>query len=296
MVKYDNTNKEWDKVLVEGSKRKLIGDSWKSRNTLDSFAHDKQRKVFLKILKLYQNPTLLTLGDGRYGNDAKYFIENGIKTHASDIADKLLAIANENGFINDFSKQNAEDLSFGNEQFDFIIIKEALHHCPRPQLAISEMLRCSRIGIFISEPRDIFIDSTWFSKIIFSIYKVLKKRDYPKHVYETVGNYTFTFSEREIEKASLSLQFHNIAFKSINTSQIPGMEFVDLNSKKPQDKRKIRFWKFKVRLFDLLTSLGLMKSLVISSVIFKDKPSQKLKNQMKKDGWLFPDLPRNQYL
>ena len=296
MVKYDSTDKEWDKVLIEGSNRKLIGDSWLRETTLDSYAHDRQRKVFIKILKFYRNPSLLTLGDGRYGNDAKYFIKNGIRTHASDIADKLLKIANENGFINEYSCQNAEDLTFKKEEFDFILIKEALHHCPRPQVAISEMLRCAKIGIFISEPRDLFIDSTWFSKIILFIYKILKNKIYPKHVYETVGNYTFTFSQREIEKASLSLHFNNIAFKSINTSQVPGMEFVDLNSTKSKDKRKIRLWKFKVRIFDLLTNLGLMKSLVISSIIFKNTPSKDLKNQMKNDGWVFPELPKNEYL
>ena len=74
MVKYDNHVDEWDNVLISGTKRQLIGDSWKKRTTLDSLSHDRQRSIFKKIIKFHKNATLLTVGDGRYGNDAKYFM------------------------------------------------------------------------------------------------------------------------------------------------------------------------------------------------------------------------------
>jgi ubiquinone/menaquinone biosynthesis C-methylase UbiE len=60
------------------------------------------------------------VGDGRYGTDANYLLEHGLEVHASDIQDDLLKIGNERKFIKDFSKQNAESLSFLDNKFDFV--------------------------------------------------------------------------------------------------------------------------------------------------------------------------------
>ena len=48
-------------------------------------------------------------------------------------------------------KMDQSFMTFEDESFDFVLIKEALHHCPRPNLAISEMLRVAKKGIFINE-------------------------------------------------------------------------------------------------------------------------------------------------
>ena len=39
-----------------------------------------------------------------------------------------------------------------------------------------------------------------------------------------------------------------------------------------------------------------MESLVISAVIFKKDPGNKLRKSMIKKGWKFSDLPKNPYL
>ena len=153
MVRYDSHSKEWDNV-IDNKERKVIGETWKRNNTLDSLAHNRQRKIFVDILNHFKNPSLLTIGDGRYGNDGIFFLKKGYKTHISDYSDKLLKIAHEENLIEEFSSQNAEDISFEDSSFDFVFVKEALHHCPRPNLAIAEMLRCAEKGVLISEPSE----------------------------------------------------------------------------------------------------------------------------------------------
>ncbi len=78
----------------------------------------------------------LTVGDGNYGSEASWILRNGGRAHASDYSTPLLEVAAKNGIIQDFSQQNAEDLAFDDESFDFVLIKEALHHFPRPWLAL----------------------------------------------------------------------------------------------------------------------------------------------------------------
>ncbi len=295
MVRYDSHDKEWDEV-IHNKEKKLLGDSWKFNNTLDSYAHDRQRKIFFDILKNYKDPKILTLGDGRYGNDALYFIRRGYKTHASDYSDKLLKIAYEENLLSEYSAQNAEAITFKDEAFDFVLIKEALHHCPRPNLAISEMLRVAKKGVFINEPRDHFINMNIFFKIILVFYRLIKGKSFPSHTHEKVGNYVFSLSEREIEKTALGLNYNILAFKDMNTTYLYGEEFINLNSKKFTEKFIIQYWKLKVLIFDILCKLKIMKSLIISAVIFKEEPSKTFRENMKKKGWRFVFLPKNPYI
>ena len=76
MVRYDSHSKEWDNV-IDNKERKVIGETWKRNNTLDSLAHNRQRKIFVDILNHFKNPSLLTIGDGRYGNDGIFFLKKG---------------------------------------------------------------------------------------------------------------------------------------------------------------------------------------------------------------------------
>ena len=46
---------------------------------------------------------------------------------------------------------DAQDLDFPDESFDMVCEFGALHHIPRPNLAVQEMLRVSKKAIFISD-------------------------------------------------------------------------------------------------------------------------------------------------
>jgi len=88
----------------------------------------------------------LTVGDA-YGHDANYLIDNGVQNViASDISDEFLAVSKEVGIVEQYSAENAENLSFENNSIDYILCKETYHHFPRPYAALYEMIRVAKKG------------------------------------------------------------------------------------------------------------------------------------------------------
>lgn len=53
-----------------------------------------------------------------------------------------------------WSFQDAEQLTFEDEAFDFTIAHSGLHHCYSPHRALCEMYRVSRTGLLVFEPHD----------------------------------------------------------------------------------------------------------------------------------------------
>lgn len=60
----------------------------------------------------------------------------------------------------DWSRQDAEHLTFDDEEFDFVIVHEGLHHCYSPHAALREMYRVARRGVLVIEPID-----NWFTRL-----------------------------------------------------------------------------------------------------------------------------------
>lgn len=103
-----------------------------------------------------------------------------------------------------WSLQKAEELSYGKEEFDFVVVHAALHHCESPHRALLEMYRVAKIGLIAFESRD--------SLLMKFLAKVDLTPDY-EHVavYYNDGkfggvnnteipNYIYRWTEREIEK------------------------------------------------------------------------------------------------
>jgi SAM-dependent methyltransferase len=53
-----------------------------------------------------------------------------------------------------WSNQDAERLTFEDDEFDFCIVHSGLHHCYSPHRALLEMYRVARVGLLAFEPRD----------------------------------------------------------------------------------------------------------------------------------------------
>jgi SAM-dependent methyltransferase len=53
-----------------------------------------------------------------------------------------------------WSYQDAEHLTFADDEFDFCIVHNGLHHCHSPHRALLEMYRIARVGLLVFEPRD----------------------------------------------------------------------------------------------------------------------------------------------
>ena len=150
-IKYDNQDKEWEECTID-EKKINHSKKWLKKNTLDYWRHKRMLNKLNPFLK--KGEKWLTLGDGRYGTEANYLISKGIDAMATDYSDKLLKIGKEIGFIDKYQKENAESLTFDDNEFDYVLIKEAFHHFPRPWIALYEAFRVCKKGVILIEPND----------------------------------------------------------------------------------------------------------------------------------------------
>ncbi len=283
-VIYDNHEAEWEECLNNEEKKK-ISETWMEVGTLDRWRHER---MLIKILPFIKDGNeWLTIGDGRYGTDANFIIKNGGKAHATDISDKLLKIGHEKGFIRDFSQQNAENLNFEDNSFDYLLIKESFHHFPRPWLALHEAFRVCKKGVILIEPND---ESSLFLDII---KKIMGKSVYN---FEPVGNFVYKLNNNELEKFALGMHYRYVGFVKINTSYEKGVEFIKLSTKNRKEKAVINKIRNKIKIRNFLAKIKLLPYSLTISVVFKTKPSLYLKNKLINEGFSIKELPSNPYL
>jgi hypothetical protein len=91
------------------------------------------------------------------------------------------------------------------------------------------------------------------------------------------------------------MHYTRIAFIGCNDAYIPGVEFVPMHASSLSDK--IIKYKIlaKIWLFDFLEAIGIRKSALLTSVLFKETPDFHLLSTMKNNGWSLRDLPVNPY-
>jgi ubiquinone/menaquinone biosynthesis C-methylase UbiE len=266
------------------------------QNTVNNWL---QKIQFSCVDPLISKPGLswFTVGDA-YGMDAYYILSNGNQqsAHASDLNSDFLDVANKEGFIQQFSAENAEKLSFADNTFDYVLCKETYHHFPRPFMAVYEMLRVSKRGVLIIEPQDpiskmpILLGIT---NILASINdKLVQKVWKNRFSYEPVGNFVYKVSEREFEKLAAGLNLPLVAFKRINSHfYFKGAETMKATSGNLQFMKL----KFKKKIFDILVSLGVCSSQVLSSIIYKEMPDAQELENLKKAGYHLVQIPVNPY-
>ena len=295
-VKYDRHKDELD-ACINDPERQRVALTWlNQKNTLDAWRHNRMYLLIEPIIRFDSAATWLTVGDGRFGTDAHALIEMGAENvHCSDMSDALLKIGNEKGFIKAYSSQNAELINFPDNGFDFVYCKEAYHHFPRPLIALHEMFRVAKRAVILTEPRDLMIDSGVFHFVL-DIIKTLLGRGAQQTLFEPVGNYIYTISEREMEKFLLGMHYRHIAYNSINDAYEKGVEFVDLASVDRNDKGMIRRIRRKILVQDVMNALGIRKKGLLSVALFKLEANQQLKEGLISKGWKFKELPKNPYL
>jgi len=149
-------------------------ETWLRSDTVDAWRHERKHRSLDPLLEAESESKWVTIGDGRWGREAAYIEEHGHNAIATDISDELLREAVEKGLIQEFSKENAEDLSFDDERFDYAFCKESLHHFPRPYLAIYEMLRVSQKGIVLLHINDKPVVDSAFTKTAYETLTAVK--------------------------------------------------------------------------------------------------------------------------
>jgi len=276
-----------------GAKKESQAKTWFENDTVDAWRH---RRMYCSLDPLLEsdNATWLTIGDGRFGNDARYIFEKGGDVTATDIDDRLLQEAKNIGFISKFSKENAESLSFCDSSFDYVFCKESYHHFPRPMIALYEMLRVASKGVVLIEPNDQYITYSAVRNFFVNMLRKLLPISIlpvgiPKFSFEEFGNFVYTISRRELEKTALGINCRYLAFKGINDSYLYGVEFEKVAG------NGSLFKKIKKRIFlrDLLAKLRVIDYGNLVAILFKQSPSQALLNRLKRDGFDVVELPIN---
>lgn len=106
--------------------------------------------------------------------------------------------------------ENVQQLSFGDDSFEYVFVSDGLHHCNFPHAALLEMYRVARKGIIVFESRD---------SLLMRLANLLKLS--PEYEIEAVishdfqyggvnntyiPNYIYRWTEREFEKVIQSNQ------------------------------------------------------------------------------------------
>jgi len=245
---------------------------------------------------LIENPTTwLTVGDA-YGLDAQHINNNGGDAIASDLQTDFLAIAMQEGIITNYAAQNAENLTYLDNELDYILCKEAYHHFPRPYAALYEMIRVAKKGIILIEPQDP-VSKMPILLCVTNLFsgspKLLNKFWKNRFSYETVGNFVYKVSEREFEKFAAALNLPLLAFKAINPNfydeKIAGLKADNTN-------KQFKIIKIKKQILDCLVKFKILPGQVLSSIIFKKLPSETVIQQLKIEGYKLIYVPVNPYL
>ena len=298
-IKYDNQDKEWAKCLSNKEKN-THARQWLKKNSLDYWRHKRMLSTVKPFIK--KGEKWLTIGDGRYGTEANFIISNGADALATDYSDKLLKIGKEIGFINKYKKENAESLSFEDNEFDYVLIKEAFHHFPRPWIALHEAFRVCKKGVILIEPNDQITHRLnicyEFLKKISNLYKKIRGKQINKDCYafEEVGNFIYTTNTRELEKFLLGMHYRDIGFIELNDHYIKGVEYIELTDNNFSSKIKIHLLKTIIYFKEILSKLKMLNSSLNINILFKKEPNNNLLKKMKLHKWKYKKLPLNPYL
>lgn len=296
-ITYDRHEDEWKKTFTDESRKKLAS-AWLEDGTLDRWRHNRMLECIIPLIN--KEDEWLTIGDGRYGTEANFIISNGGRAHASDLSDTLLKIASDKGFINEYSKQNAEKLTFEDESFDYVLFKEAFHHLPRPWVGLYEAFRVCKKGVILIEPSDdhnLGLRKTLFI-FLKNLLKKIKNIELNNELYgfETVGNFVFRINKMEIEKFLLGMHYTNVAFNGLNDFYNEGFEFIPFTGGNLKEMNIVNNAIKQIKLRNLLTSFGFVNHGILQAILFKKKPDKELRNKLSNKKWEFKKLPQNPYL
>jgi ubiquinone/menaquinone biosynthesis C-methylase UbiE len=220
--------------------RRKTHESWFKENTVDFWRHHRMYETIRPIAVHYKTKKWLSIGDGRFGLDASRLGSMfNINVFPTDLSQNMLKIGKKLGIIKKYGVENAENLSFSENQFDIVFCKESFHHFPRPMNALYEMIRVCKYAVVLIEPNDfsalcspLAIIKSSIKWLLSNLWRSSRYNDYnfslfsyKPHSFEESGNYVYPLSKREIEKFSHALNLKAFAWKGLNDCYIQGCEF-----------------------------------------------------------------------
>jgi ubiquinone/menaquinone biosynthesis C-methylase UbiE len=256
------------------------------------------------------NSNWLTIGDA-YGHDAIILKKTGLKNvTASNLDASLLRLGNQLGYVEEFLEINAEKIELQKTTYDYIVCKEALHHMPRPYMAIYEMLRVARNALFMIEPLDTMIDyqrpknsvverelqsnnerSNYIKDSV--RYCWPSENDGESNTYEVFTdwyedgafNYVYTLSVREIRKICYGLGLPGFAYKTFNDIYDSELDKLECNEK------NLELIINQINLQDIFCNASGKPPSYISTILFKKIPEPNILAELTTIGYTFCSTP-----
>ncbi|MZP29455.1 methyltransferase domain-containing protein [Heliobacterium undosum] len=278
--------------------------SWLDFDTVGSWYDWRMYRHLDPLLQSDRQACWLTVGDGRYGLDAHYIVKRGGKAVASDISGDLLEQGRQMGLITDYVAQNAEKMTFADDSFDYVFCKESYHHFPRPMLALYEMLRVARKAVVLIEPLDPVIpepllssrridrEDRRFPKLSARARRIQQQERSQRNSFETMGNYVYTLSAREIEKVAIGMGLPAVAIKPFHNCYLRGIEY----EKKSRSSKLLRRLRGKNLLRNIISRFGLLPYPMASMILFKEAPRDETLRELREKGYQVTPMPESPLL
>lgn len=162
--------------------------------------YDKVLKQLAKNRILSCNDHILIVAAGILDRDS--FVKNAFN-------DVLITNIEKDRGVQDYEPyrweyQDVENLTFGNNEFDWVFIHAGLHHCSSPHRGLCEMLRVAKKGIGVLESRDSLLNKLAEKSGFVPLYElepcVLSSGESGGLRNTNIPNFVYRWTEREVRK------------------------------------------------------------------------------------------------
>jgi hypothetical protein len=148
------------------------------------------------MLELMGSPldgrTVLTVCGGD-GEEAGFLAGRGGRVTVVDLSAVAIRAARRRVPAPAAAVADAEALPFPDGSFDWVVVRDGMHHLARPMLGLYEMERVARIGFAVLEGHD-----SWAVRILVAL--GFGER------WDPAGGFTYRFGRQELEKALCCVQ------------------------------------------------------------------------------------------
>src|SRR5437870_9559117 len=124
---------------------------------------------------------------GGDGDEADFLQRQGAVVTMTDLSGVAVETARVRNPAIRSMKMDSENLAFADGSFDWVIVRDGLHHLARPLKGLYELERVSREGFAILEGQD-----SW-------LVRLLVKLGMGEN-WDPAGGYTYRFPRRELQK------------------------------------------------------------------------------------------------
>lgn len=162
--------------------------------------YDRVLKKLLKNQTLFSNEKILIVAAGAL--DKETFEINGFTNVLISNIEKDRGVQDYGSY--NWEYQDLENLSYNDDEFDWVFVHAGLHHCASPHRGLCEMMRVAKIGVGVFESRDSCVSRIAIRSGLVPVYELepcvlsngkdggLRNSDIPNFVYR--------WTEREVIK------------------------------------------------------------------------------------------------